>query len=191
MRTGLNTMIRMAALTACGAGMFLTACNDRPPDTPTPKTTANGKPSPWRGSAENPVIGLDEAANAELAAAIAQARATAETARQTWAAATPDDRKQWWVKWAAPTADERIEHVWVQPVNWSPFRVEGVLASQPLTQLECEHSLGELVSFPIEELSDWVHLLAPPTDQNALGSFDGGFTVKALEGKFGPPPMQQ
>jgi hypothetical protein len=85
-----------------------------------------------------------------------------------------------------PTADSLIEHVWVQPINWSPFRIEGVLLSQPLRPLDCGRNAGELVSFPADQLADWLHYAADPaTNPNA--PFEGGFTVKALEQAYGKP----
>jgi hypothetical protein len=85
-----------------------------------------------------------------------------------------------------PTADSLTEHVWVQPINWSPFRVEGVLLSKPLRPLECGRSAGELVSFPIDELADWLHYAADPAT-NPDAPFEGGFTVKTLEQTYGRP----
>jgi uncharacterized protein YegJ (DUF2314 family) len=115
-----------------------------------------------------------EAADRELQQAMNQARATAGAARSRWLAAPPEERRHWAVKWAAPTADGSIEHVWVRPAAWSRFRVEGVLESEPVHDLASGHGAGDLVSFPFEELSDWVR--ADPA-----GPREGGFTLEVLE----------
>jgi hypothetical protein len=51
-----------------------------------------------------------------------------------------------------------VEHVWVRPVSWSRFRIEGRLAS-------------------------WLHLLDGTID----GRREGGFTIDLLEQRHGPP----
>jgi hypothetical protein len=138
-----------------------------------------------------------------------QARKTAEQARQRWLYTSSDDRPRWAVKWAAPLAGKptrsvrgtggatgddaeggNVEHVWVSPVHWSPFRIEGVLASTPVNDLACGKTLGDLVSFPIEELSDWIHFgtataSAAGSDPNA--PHEGGFTVQLLMEEYGTP----
>jgi uncharacterized protein YegJ (DUF2314 family) len=120
-----------------------------------------------------------------------QARATAEQARQKWLYTAADDRPRWSVKWAAPLAGnvtERTEHVWVSPVHWSPFRIEGVLASTPVNDLACGKHLGELVSFPIEELSDWIHFAnVPAANADPTAPHEGGFTVQLLTEEYGNP----
>jgi uncharacterized protein YegJ (DUF2314 family) len=47
----------------------------------------------------------------------------------------------------------------------------------------CGRKAGELVSFPVEELSDWLHLL----DGTIEGGREGGFTIDLLEQRHGPP----
>jgi uncharacterized protein YegJ (DUF2314 family) len=113
----------------------------------------------------------------ELARAIARARATAEDARRRWEAASPQQRAHWAVKWASPTVTGAVEHVWVRPIRWSAFRIEGILDSPPLRELACGKSPGDAVSFPIEELSDWLH----SPDGDFSGRREGGFTIDALD----------
>jgi uncharacterized protein YegJ (DUF2314 family) len=154
--------------------------------------SATSKPSLWRRDGQTTIVAVrDEAKDAQLRAAIDQARQTAEDARKQWTYAGPDDQKKWAVKWAAPlagTTDDQTEQVWVEPVNWSPFRIEGVLASKPISALACGRTLGELVSFPIEELTDWLHEIPDPASTADSGSrYEGGFTLKVLEERFGTP----
>ena len=146
------------------------------------------KPSPWQITDGAARIALaNEIDDSELADAIAQAQASAEEARKRWQSTTNDERNQWAIKWAAPTVDGNIEHVWVKPiVTWSKFRIEGRLANQPVAELACDKTLGQPVSFPIEELSDWVHLIESSGEEEEP-TREGGFTVKLLEQRYGQP----
>lgn len=153
----------------------------RPLDPP-PRTTPDVG-SAWRtleGSTGVAVAGTAD--DPALAAAIDRARASAEQARERWRA-DPGRRGSWAVKWAAPTVGGDVEHVWVRPLAWSRFRIEGRLASPPQTALACGRQAGDLVSFPAEELSDWLHLLDGTVD----GRREGGFTIDVLEQRHGPP----
>ena len=168
--------------------MAMTGCDDGPREgdggrsgarTAAPEPTA----SPWLQTGTGHAVAADDAdvTLAEgLATATAEARATAERARTAWMAASPTDRATWAIKWAAPTEAGGTEHVWVVPVSWSPFRIEGRLVSTPQTRLACEAGEGDIVGFPIEELSDWVRRLS-------TGDREGGFTIEVLEGVYGEP----
>lgn len=118
----------------------------------------------------------------QLAAAIEQARSTAANARDRWRETPESQRHRWAVKWAAPILDDEgaVEHVWIQPLHWSPFRIEGILLSRPDRPLDASGSSparGDLVSFPASELSDWVKWHTDePNDRR-----DGGFTIAVLE----------
>ncbi len=138
--------------------------------------------SAWRTDEDGPTVAVPPE-DAELAAAVERARATVQEARTRWLASSGDDRERWGIKWAAPTADGTIEHLWVVPVTWTRFRVEGRLANQPQRELECGRNAGELVSFPADELSDWVHFLQGRAD----GPREGGFTMELLERRYGRP----
>lgn len=150
------------------------------------------KPSPWLIDGSREALLLvdsdpDAALHKALEAASRQARETAAEARELWRQARPDERERWLIKWAAPVLDElgqptgRVEHVWVRPLAWSPFRIEGVLASIPRGRIG--HEAGDLVAFPIEELSDWVFKIEDRID----GPRRGGFTVEVLEKHAGAP----
>jgi uncharacterized protein YegJ (DUF2314 family) len=133
-----------------------------------------------------------EAAHELLAAAVEQARQTADEAREQWRHSPESHRHHWAVKWAAPVSDDAgaVEHVWVCPLHWSQFRVEGVLLSEPDRPLEISSgsghatAVGDIVSFPADELSDWVRWrIGQPN-----GERDGGFTIDALERIAGKVP---
>ncbi len=142
-------------------------------------------PSPWQianGSAQ--VAVAQEADDPELAQAITEARNTVDQARERWLNSTVESRSQWTVKWAAPNVAGGVEHVWIKPIlYWSTFRIEGLLASPPQTELASGKGFGEPVSFPVQELSDWVYLI----DGRIDGEHEGGFTVKLLEQRYGQP----
>ncbi|MHC4210936.1 MAG: DUF2314 domain-containing protein [Planctomycetota bacterium] len=169
---------------ACCASLLAACEQQEPPPAlePPPVTTADA------GSSWRTLDGSDGAAVAAeandpiLAEAIDRARATAEQARRRWQA-DPAGGDTWSIKWAAPTAGGGVEHVWVRPLSWSRFRIEGRLASPPQARLLCGRKAGELVSFPAEELSDWLHLLDGTTD----GRREGGFTIDLLEQRHGRP----
>jgi uncharacterized protein YegJ (DUF2314 family) len=135
-----------------------------------------------------PIAVANAAAQAKLDAASVEARKTMIEACKRWRRAGEADRTRWMVKWAAPIEEDgattqpdapiaAVEHVWVLPVQWSEFRIEGVLVSQPVRELSCGKRAGDFVGFPAEELSDW--LCQPGTGSSAKR--EGGFTIKALE----------
>ncbi|MHC4710048.1 MAG: DUF2314 domain-containing protein [Planctomycetota bacterium] len=173
-RTGVCSLILLAA--ACER-------QDPPPALEPPPATPADAGSAWRmqdGSARIAVAA--EPDDPQLAEAIERARSTAEQARRRWRAG-PGEGGSWAIKWAAPTVRGGVEHVWVRPVSWSRFRIEGRLASPPHAELVCGRKAGELVSFPVEEMSDWLHLLDGTID----GRREGGFTIDLLEQRHGPP----
>ena len=158
---------------------------ETPPETTKRSPPTVAQPSPWQiahGSAH--VAVAQEADDPALAQAIAEAHRTVDQARQRWLNSTEEARSQWTVKWAAPNVAGGVEHVWVKPIlYWSPFRIEGQLASPPQTELASGKDLGQTVSFPIEELSDWAYL----TEGRIDGEHEGGFTVELFERRYGQP----
>jgi uncharacterized protein YegJ (DUF2314 family) len=199
-------MKRASAIFAAGLlGLPIAACDrsSDPQTTGAPPAAVGNHQSPWRGEVRSAVISVgDESVKKDLAAAIAQARATAADARLRWMALAPQDRARWAVKWAAPVApadadatdaDDSggVEHVWVRPINWSPFRIEGVLASEPVQAIAGGKSLGDVVSFPIDELSDWVCFAGDAKDSlgdtSLVRPVEGGFTLEILESRYGRP----
>lgn len=174
---------------------LLAACEHAPPDRATPTTspeTPVRSPVLWKHLNEATVVAVnDQSIENALVEATRQAQQSLEDARKRWAVAKPAERSLWAVKWAAPLRidpDSRsprtIEYVWVQPVNWSPFRIEGVLLSTPTSPLDCGRSRGEIVGFPIDELTDWMHVASEAPD----AAFEGGFSVKVLEARYGRDP---
>ena len=137
-------------------------------------------PSPGQSADGSARVAVpNEAADPALAEAIAEARRTVDQARQRWLSSTEQERSRWTVKWAAPTVNGGVEHLWVKPIlHWSPFRIEGRLANPPQAELASGWGLGETVSFPLEDLPDWADLL--PGRHH--GEHGGGVTVGTLEG---------
>ena len=180
-------MLGQSRLSLPGAGVLIVGVVSgcEPPAPPPAAEQAAAQPaaatrSPWRTLEGSAVIVPGSEVLQELAAAIARARATADEARTRWSR----DGGDWAIKWAAPTLAGGVEHVWVRPLSWTRFRIEGVLASPPQAGLACDKGRGELVSFPSEELSDWVRFL----DGTPKGSREGGFTMTKLQGRYGSPP---
>lgn len=174
----LPIIVAAAALTgACGTREPTPPASRRP--APAPVTTPS---SPWRTVDDSPQLAVPLAAHdAELAAASARARETAPEARRRWSDGPPEERAFWAIKWAASTTGGSVEFVWVVPARWSPFRVEGRLASPPQHELACGRALGDLVSFPVEELADWAHF----PGGSLVGPREGGFTMDVLEREYG------
>jgi len=162
-------------------------CEQQDPIAPVrPPLTGSPKDSRWHSKGGSAMVAAAPAeAFPELAAAMKQARSTAGEARQRWAL-DPEPamaRTSWAVKWAAPTVDGGVEYLWVRPTSWSRHRIEGWLVNSPHGTLESGRGEGALVSFPAEELSDWVHY-----GTGSTGSpIEGGFTIPVLETRYGQP----
>ncbi len=140
--------------------------------------------SQWYVLEDSTVISLTEAqTDDELQAAINVALASAAQERENWQYSNPQQKQRWAIKWAASTADDRIEYVWVRPVQWSAYRVEGVLANTPQNELTCNKTLGEYVSFPVEEMADWIRFLS----DDFSGPYEGGYTLEVLTNRYGTP----
>ncbi len=181
----MNKAILWTMLGTSWVALFGCESAEMPPEATKRSPPTVARPSPWQiadGSAQ--VAVPKEADDPELAQAIAEARRTVDQARQRWLGSTEQERLQWTVKWGAPTVTGGVEHLWVKPIlHWSPFRIEGRLANPPQAELASGKGLGETVSFPIEELSDWVHRLEDRID----GEHEGGFTVELFEHRYGQP----
>ena len=175
-------MGKLSIVLATAAGV-LVGCEQQDPLTALePTTPARTGPGPWQEVETSPQIALPPADDdPQLARAIDRARSTAQDARRRWTAETADRRRQWAVKWAAPTQTGGVEHVWVVPTTWTRDRIEGWLSNPPQRPLECGRTAGELVSFTPDQLSDWMRL------EPLGGKREGGFTVKLLEERYGRP----
>lgn len=181
---------------------LLVGCD--PPSEPRQAATAPAidepKPVLWKHLQDSTVVAIKDATvEQSLKTATEEAQRTLPDARMRWVVASPSQRLLWAVKWAAPrsesTASEvsvnrealadhgSVEHVWVQPVTWSAFRIEGTLLSNPTAPLEAGKTRGEAVSFPIDEVSDWIHFAG----EEPGAAFEGGFTVRVLEERYGKP----
>lgn len=184
-RTGRRRRIRIAV--AVAAVLLASAACERetdpvvvdPPPPPPP-------PSDWRPLEGSPALALETASpedDPELARTIERARAGLDAARTRWTVGDSDERARWHVLWRATPAEGPAEHLWVQPVHWSPFRVEGRLASPPRSRLVPEAGLGDLVSIPTDAIIDWRR-------RGPDGSIDGDALRRLLERRHGPadPP---
>ena len=171
-------------MTLLSCVIALQACE--PPAAPSPGI-ADAAPSAWvhtPGESTARVV-LNADALEELAPLIAQAQKTAPAAREQFNDSLPHEQLNFLVLWQTRTTDGSREFVWVRPVSWSPFRIEGDLLSEPTATLESGGLPGELVSFPVEELADWVIL-----DANIPGrAAKGAATLSAIEQRVGTPSM--
>lgn len=141
-------------------------------------------PVAWHVLDDALVVSLsEEAIDDELRAAMDVALASADEERENWRFSSNEQKRRWAIKWGASTADGRIEYVWVRPLAWSQYRIEGVLANSPQNELTCGKIRGDLVSFPVEELADWIRFLSD--DFN--GPYEGGYTLEVLTNRYGTP----
>src|SRR5262245_39893069 len=196
--TELTSVSGLLVLTALVGGCDRGDARNGQPDRLAPAHAA----SSWLKADHSAFVAVDDALiQQDLREASEQARATAAEAHARWAVASAEDRGRWAIKWAAPAASSAsadrapaVEHVWVVPLTWSAFRIEGVLSSGPINELAGGHRQGDLVSFPIEEMSDWIHFTdgevssSGPASTDPHGAVEGGFTIKVLEARFGRPP---
>lgn len=169
--------------------VFLNSCMRTEENTPSNKSveknsqTSNKKA--WLGDNDSYAIGIeDEKIQTELDNAAIRARETAREASKRWQQANPMQQENWLIKWAAPIKaqeSKKNEYVWVKPIEWSPFRVEGILVTSPAGEIGFRE--GDLVAFPVEELYDWIYKIEGTMD----GPRQGGFTVDILEKHFGTP----
>lgn len=157
----------------------LVACEDR---AATPVTGPSATvPDPDSARRTGKVVAVDDQAfAAELDVAMREARRTAASARRRWME-SQGGSDIWSVKWAAPVIGGdgagRTEHVWITPLRWTANRIEGVLLNQPAREIGAAR--GDLVGFPADELSDWLH--EHRTGRGDLERVDGGFTITVIE----------
>ncbi len=152
------------------------------PKAPDLVSESQEKPSRWKLLENAMVVSLPEdEPDAELEAAMTKARNTAPGQSELWLTARPERQDRWAIKWAAPTAEDRVEYVWVRPLSWTQHRIEGILANTPQNELACAKTLGEPVSFPARQLADWIHFRTGNFD----GPYAGGFTVSILSERYG------
>jgi len=137
--------------------------------------------TPWIQDSVSAYASLTDADVADLETVIAEAQATAASARERFNEADPVERLSYIVLWNAPTGEGSLELVWVRPVRWSQFRIEGVLLSEPRQPLHSGRAAGELVSFPVDDLADWAIL-----DVKRPGhTIEGAATLHAIEQRIG------
>lgn len=176
------------AVVAIVLSMLLFCCDNTSNDAQTPQksdaaaTEATG-PN-WTQHGDSVVAASPSPANnAALAEAIEHARSTVDDARNRWTHADAEDRSNWAVKWAAPLSNGAVEYLWVRPEHWSKFRIEGVLLNEPVHELVSGAVRGDRVSFPAEQLVDWVHIIR----SGEFETREGGFTVDVLAGRSDQP----
>lgn len=144
-----------------------TGCDHSPPPPPTPSNiAAHASTLPI----DLPNLLVIDPADTDLLAAIAAARDTLEGTRHRWLHATQLERRQYFIKFSHPLPDGRSEHLWLHPLHWSPFRIEGRLVSRP--RLARDLQPGHLVETTRESIIDWLIQLPDRTD--------GGYTSAVL-----------
>lgn len=118
-----------------------------------------------------PDVVMFEKADAEMAAAIKEARSTFPG----FVAELPDLRRRgsyFSIKVPVKTG-ENVEHIWLDSPEIQGGQVTGALGNEPL---EGSLALGDKVSVPIESVSDWMAVV----DNELVG----GYTVLVARGRM-------
>jgi uncharacterized protein YegJ (DUF2314 family) len=173
---------RRFSISLISLSLALPACDQSPSSNRDAELPHQG--SAWVRDSVSAHVVLSQQAIEELSTSIEEAQRTAEAAREQFASALPHERLRFVVLWMAPTMEGSREFVWVRPLSWSPFRIEGELQSEPTMPLESSGTRGAVVSFPIEELADWV-IFDPDRPGYAV---KGAVTIQAIEQRLGAPP---
>lgn len=186
----INSFLTNSFLTAAVAVTVLCGCEEQPNplNSPPAKQVAVDDAPKWITQGASVVLPAGAPADdPALSAAMEESRATVADARKRWEHAPPNDRTHWAVKWAAPLETGEVEYIWVRPEHWSPFRVEGVLLSEPINTLRDDIARGEHVSFPAEELCDWAHVVAGTTPLVIEGNFTEAALTKRAKKSLAEP----
>ncbi len=124
---------------------------------------------------ENVVMFKDD--DAGMATAIAQSRQTVDTfISRLSKPATPDDFIT--VKFALPTTDGSLEHIWCENVQFAADTFTATIANDPLDK---QYKFGQQVSARKNEISDWMYVQD--------GKLVGGYTIRYAYSKM--PPDEQ
>ena len=119
---------------------------------------------------------VDVGNDAEMAAAIAEARATADQFLRALATPAPN-QTDFCVKRAyATTNGSGREHLWISNVRYDGALLHGTIDNEPIDVPNVK--VDERVSFPPAELSDWMYL--------EDGKIVGGYTVRVVRKHLSP-----
>jgi uncharacterized protein YegJ (DUF2314 family) len=118
---------------------------------------------------EPDVINVDSD-DAEMNAAISQARHTTDEFLRVLAAPKPN-QTDWSVKREYPTkTGSGGEHIWISDLTYDGKLLHGKVGDDPVNIANLK--LGDEVSFPPAELTDWMYL--------EDGKIVGGYTIRVL-----------
>ena len=141
------------------AAVFVSGCNRKSADSRV--IHREGEPD---------VINVDSE-DAEMNDAIAQARQTTDTFLQILTDPKPN-QTDFSVKRPYPTktGGTRKEHIWISHLSYDGRFLHGTVGDEPVNISNLKS--GEPVSFPLNELSDWMYL--------EDGKIVGGYTIRVL-----------
>lgn len=106
-----------------------------------------------------------------FASARREAVSRLEEARLRWTFGDDASRARWMIGWWAVDESGPAELLWVAPLHWSPFRIEGTLRSRPADAQSPQQ--GSLVTFSADEVADWVCI-------HDDGAIEGGFVLRSV-----------
>ena len=149
---------RIGILIFFGALTFICGCNRKPIDQRV--VHREGQPD---------VINVGDQ-DAEMNAAISQARQTTDKFLRTLASQKPN-QTDFSVKRSYPTKDgSGNEHIWISHLSYDGKLLQGTISDEPVNISNLK--LNDPVSFPPVELSDWMYL----EDEKVVG----GYTIRVL-----------
>lgn len=154
-----------------------TAC-EQASDEPAKATSASrptAPPPPTTDLLHRPdsLMALDAAdvGHPAFASARREAVSRLEEARLRWTFGDDASRARWLIGWWAADETGPAELLWVAPLHWSQFRIEGTLRSRPADAQAPPP--GSLVTFSADEVADWVCI-------HDDGSIEGGFVLRSV-----------
>jgi len=117
-------------------------------------------------STQNPPVVSVEDSDKEMNAAMAKARETFNQFKAHW----QDTGVQYSLKFALPTSEDGVEHIWFNPVEITGSQILAECANEPENILNL--NIGDQKALDISNLSDWMII-----DE---GKCFGGFTIRVL-----------
>ena len=129
-------------------------------------------------NADDPVVHVD-GSNVEMKEAITTARKTFDQFVENWES-MPNDSVS--IKFALPTNDGELEHIWFEPTKITDTEITGICGNDPAKVDGLKY--GDTRTFERSELTDWMILQGKKCY--------GGYTIRVLV-KMEPenaPPLE-
>lgn len=129
--------------------------------------------------ANNPPVLYVEDVDAEMNAAISTAKKTLPFFEKNWQTMESDGVS---VKFAVPTSDGELEHIWFTPTSFNGNEVTGRCANDPVKVPSLK--LGDIRTVSRDDVSDWMIIVG--------NRCFGGYTIRVLSQREpgAAPPLE-